>query len=103
MFFEGAIREAGVLHGGFTKNTLDKAWAKYVYIRPKDYLLWTSLTQRFKTWVDDPDFSAATESDPGKKQAVLHNQAQKKIPLNFVRLKALNAVLGHVMKGHGRP
>ena len=42
---------------GFNKNALDKAWNTYANTRAKD--------------LDDEDFSAAAESDPEKKQAIL--------------------------------
>ena len=69
--FEEAICEArALIVRGFNKNALDKAWIKYAYTRAKDYVLRTSLTNRFKPWVGDQDFSAAAESDPEKKHAL---------------------------------
>ena len=95
-FLDGAIREPRALIArGLNKNALGKAWTKHACTRAKDCGL---PTKRFKTWVDEQDFSAAAKSDPEKEQAVMQTRTQKNTSDLLCGLKALNAILSHVKK-----
>ena len=71
-FFKAALHYAqGLISRGFPASTLLRAWKRFAYEKVPPSHVRRKLTQRFKEWVDDQNFSASHPDEAAQKNRAL--------------------------------